>query len=70
MHKYPRRIRRTVWKRLRVLWLLWCVSRMHPTQRFGQIVRNYCLDYEHGGPDLFMAEDWLIIENLKDEIHR
>lgn len=63
---YPRNRRRTVWKRLRVLWLLWCVSRMHKSQRFGQILFNYGLDKA----SLFYSEDWQIVRNLKREIHR
>ncbi len=63
---YPRNRRRTVWKRLRVLWLLWCVSRMHPAERFGQILFNYGLNQG----SLFYTEDWMIIRKLKREIHR
>lgn len=67
---YPRRFRRTIWKRLRILWLLWCLSRKYPEQRFGQIVINYCTDIPiGGGPNLFNTEDWLLIERIKSEIH-
>lgn len=67
MMHYSRQYRRTIWKRLRVLWLLWCVSRKYPDQRFGQIVVNYTSS--KNGASLFYAEDWLIIARLKDEIH-
>lgn len=64
---YPRKIRRTRWKRLRILWLLWCLSRKHPTQRFGQIVANYCT-MSRSMTALFMAEDWRMIKRLKEEL--
>lgn len=66
---YPRRIRRTIWRRLRILWLLWRLSRLYPTQRFGQIVHNYGTAHPEGsGVSLFYTEDWHMIERFKDQI--
>ncbi len=68
--KYPRKYRRTLWKRLHILWLLGRLHRKYPDQRFGQLLMNYVVLYPDNtglsdGFGCFDTEDWQIIDRLK-----